>query len=105
MAIEDSVVEALRSKHSEVWTLSVGGYDFAFKMPSEDEYERFTGKVADSPKEMPSAARRLARDCIVHPSQDRLTEIFAKRPGLPLAIVEEILPIAGGKNAGEAVKL
>jgi hypothetical protein len=38
MALEESKLDELRAKFSEVWTLTIEGQDFALRCPSMAEY-------------------------------------------------------------------
>lgn len=104
MGVSSETIEALKSKHGEVFEISACGYDFVVRVPTSVECERWQDKAAEDKKKGIRALGQLVRDVLVFPSLDEYDAILSKRPMLSTSLGGEVLKIAGATDDVEVKK-
>lgn len=88
--MDEKTLETLAEQHGELIVVQTASHTFAFKKPGYSHIKRFLdirrGSVMD-------AAYTLLADLAVFP--ENAAEIFSRKPGLVVALVDPILQEAG----------
>jgi hypothetical protein len=95
--LDEEKLAELKKKHVEVYVVSLGEHDYAFRPATAPEYDRAASAEGAMQKK---AVARLAYDTLVFPSLDAFNAIVdggasqGPRPGVPLRIGMEVMKVA-----------
>lgn len=99
--MDQETIDKLKVEHGELHIIEADGHTVAVRMPTAAEFERF---VETAQKKELAAMKRFLRDCLVYPSQDELTAMIAKRPGIFVPFAKELAKISGATVEAEGKK-
>ncbi len=99
----DAILADLSAKNpdNEVEPITYAGGRVIVRTPDEGAYAKWLADSGEKGKLAP-AAKAFARRCILWPEPASVDDLFARKPALPLSIVNKLIEKAGG---GDEVRL
>ena len=97
--VSEEIIEQWKAKHGEVYRIETESDSttekplvFYFQKPSRIHFSRF---IKDSMKDAYKAMHTMVHDLALHPSKEKLAQIFQEKPGLVVAVGNELNKIVG----------
>lgn len=88
-------IEQWKAQFGEVYKIQTDTENpmvFYFQKPARTHFSRF---IKDSMKDAYKAMHTMVNDLALHPSKEKLAQIFQERPGLVVAVGNELNKIIG----------
>ena len=80
MAIEEKVLDELRTKHRRIKVVELGPFTAVFRAPTSGEYKMFRAK-SHNPAAVANAQEDLARVTVVYPTRAVFDSFLEEYPG------------------------
>jgi hypothetical protein len=96
--VDQATKEKLTKEHGELAFAVVAGVEFAFKCPTDTDYEEYQQAILNAGndrKKIGPAFRQYCLSCVVAPSPDELAAAFRKQPAAPSRIADKLSELAG----------
>jgi len=101
----EEILEELRAKYDELWSIDTKFGPVVFKCPAPIEHRKFMSRIAKGQDLLPDVVNELAKKVVVYPDAAAFSKILDSRPGLAQRIVGDAMRVAGDEEATEGKKL
>lgn len=98
--MEKSVEAKLRQEHGELVVAKIAGVEFAFKTPTDTDYEEMQEgilKAGNDKKRIGPVFRQYCMSALVHPTTDELETALRKQPAAAARIADALSDLAGAE--------
>jgi len=91
----DEALKALRKEHGDIVYFTKGALLFAFRAPTQDEYENTHERIRKGDP-LGVVNRELCQLTQVSGTLEQLTQVFEKAPRIPMVVGDELAELAEG---------
>jgi len=96
--VSQSQIEQWKQQYGDVYEIKDDGFSedemptFYFRRPGRPQLSRFTKEAM---KDAYKAMHNMVYGCLLYPSEERVKQLFEDRPGLAIAVGNELQRIVG----------
>lgn len=102
--MDEATIEALKTKHGEIYEISACGETVIVRKPPKAAYNKYRTYLFDDERRH-TAMEALLTDCVIYPDKESLFAMLDRLPGLAETFGSECARLAGNTKQVEVKKL